>query len=76
MIAPVRLQGMALCLMVIFQVGTGLDNGFSRPPMGWSALYGAPFSQVSEQIVLSAGQGLVEGGLLEAGYEYVNLDDW
>ena len=53
-----------------------LDNGFTEPPMGWSALYGAPFNQVNEQIVQQAAAGLNSSGLLAAGYQYVNLDDW
>ena len=53
-----------------------LDNGFDRPPMGWSALYGAPFGTVNETMVLEAAAGLNASGLLAAGYEYVTLDDW
>ena len=53
-----------------------LDNGFSTPPMGWSALYGAPFGTVNETMVVAAARGLNSSGLLAAGYEYVNLDDW
>ena len=53
-----------------------LDNGFTRPPLGWSALYGAPFSTVNEHIVRTAAQGLVDGGFAAAGYSYVTLDDW
>ena len=53
-----------------------LDNGFTRPPLGWSALYGAPFGTVNETIVRDAAQGLVAGGFAAAGYSYVVLDDW
>ena len=53
-----------------------LDNGFPRPPLGWSALYGAPFSQVTESNVRAAAQGLADGGFAAAGFEYVILDDW
>jgi hypothetical protein len=53
-----------------------LDNGFSAPPMGWSALYGAPFGAVNETVVLEAARGLKASGLLAAGYSYVTLDDW
>ena len=54
----------------------GLDNGFTKPPMGWSALYGAPFGSVDENITRAAASGLASGGLLASGYEYVVLDDW
>ena len=57
-------------------VATSLDNGFDRPPMGWSALYGAPFGSVNETMVLQAARALNTSGLLAAGYEYVTLDDW
>ena len=55
---------------------SAIDNGFTRPPLGWSALYGAPFSTVNEAIVQAAGQGLVTGGFAAAGYTFVVLDDW
>lgn len=68
---------LATTLAVTLAAGThALDNGFTRPPMGWSALYGAPFSTVNETIVRMAAQGLVSGGFQAAGYAYVNLDDW
>ena len=53
-----------------------LDNGFTTPPMGWSALYGAPFNQVNETNVQTAALGLASGGFRDVGYKYVNLDDW
>ena len=55
---------------------SAIDNGFTRPPLGWSALYGAPFSNVNEEIVQGAAAGLASGGWASAGYEYVVLDDW
>ena len=53
-----------------------LDNGFDRPPMGWSGLYGAPFGAVNETIMVRAAQGLNVSGLLAKGYEYITIDDW
>jgi hypothetical protein len=58
------------------RAASSLDNGFPRPPLGWSALYGAPFSTVNETIMRAAAQGLVDGGFAAAGYSYVTLDDW
>ena len=66
---PLLLLSLAHCTL-------SLDNGFTRPPLGWSALYGAPFSDVNETIVRQAAQGLVDGGFAAAGYSYVILDDW
>lgn len=57
-------------------VVSAIDNGFTRPPMGWSALYGAPFGAVNETNVAIAAEGLNASGLLAAGYNYVVLDDW
>jgi hypothetical protein len=65
-----------LATFLLVAVASSLDNGFTKPPMGWSALYGAPFSKVDENSTIAAAAGLAEGGLLEAGYEYVVLDDW
>jgi hypothetical protein len=31
--------------------GVTINNGITLPPMGWSALYGAPFGKVNETIV-------------------------
>ena len=52
------------------------DNGFPRPPLGWSALYGAPFQNINEVNVRAAADGLAAGGWVAAGYTYVIFDDW
>jgi hypothetical protein len=65
-----------LVVFALAAVSSALNNGFTRPPMGWSALYGAPFSTVNETIVREAALGLAQGGWVEAGYHYVTLDDW
>eukprot|EP00040_Diaphanoeca_grandis_P012930 m.65370 g.65370 ORF g.65370 m.65370 type:complete len:555 (+) comp23553_c0_seq1:167-1831(+) len=65
-----------LFLHGIAGVSVALDNGFMHPPMGWSALYGAPFGQVDETNVVGAAKGLAAGGLSKFGYEYITLDDW
>jgi hypothetical protein len=66
----------AVSLAFLLYSAQALDNGFTRPPLGWSALYGAPFSTVNETIVRAAAQGLKDGGFTSAGYGYVILDDW
>ena len=40
----------ALAVGAAVPLAEGLDNGFTAPPMGWSALYGAPFNQVNQTI--------------------------
>jgi len=67
---------MIIAQFTLFVLVQSLDNGFTRPPLGWSALYGAPFSTVSEVIVRDAAAGLAAGGWTSAGYQYVILDDW
>ena len=37
-------------LALVVGLATALDNGFTKPPMGWSALYGAPFGSVNETL--------------------------
>lgn len=73
---PFRFAVAAAYLAFTTTCSHALDNGFTRPPLGWSALYGAPFSQVTEAIVRAASQGLVDGGFARAGYAYVIIDDW
>ncbi len=63
-------------LSLLIVLSSALNNGFTQPPLGYSALYGAPFSQVNEVNVRGAAQGLVDGGFFAAGYKYVILDDW
>ena len=55
---------------------SALDNGFDSPPMGWSALYGAPFNSVNETMLVRAAEGLKASGLAAKGYEYITIDDW
>jgi hypothetical protein len=61
---------------MLFVTAQSLDNGFTKPPMGWSALYGAPFGQVDENSTEGAAAGLASGGFADFGYEYIVLDDW
>ena len=62
-----------------------LDNGLAlTPPMGWMSWerYGCqvnctdfPDSCINEKLYLIQGRLMLEHGYLEAGYEYVNIDD-
>ena len=46
---PMPAEIVAAALLLAAAAGVhALDNGFVRPPLGWSALYGAPFSTVSD----------------------------
>ncbi|KAL7268830.1 hypothetical protein RUND412_008530 [Rhizina undulata] len=44
------------------------------PPLGWNS-WNAFYCDISEEKFLLAGQKIIELGLAEAGYEYVNIDD-
>jgi hypothetical protein len=51
------------------------DDGLARtPPMGWSTWY-AFGTDINETKVVQMADALVEHGLRDAGYEFVNLDD-
>lgn len=51
------------------------DNGVAlTPPMGWSS-WNTFRNRISAQLILETAQAMRENGLLEAGYEFINLDD-
>ena len=52
-----------------------LDNGLARtPPLGLST-WAAFNQQVNDTLVRSLADGMVESGLLAAGYRYLLIDD-
>lgn len=44
------------------------------PPMGWNS-WNTFYDQISDELVRTTADAMVEQGLLEAGYEYLILDD-
>lgn len=51
------------------------NNGAApTPPMGWSS-WNTFRQNISEELILSTAEAMKKTGLLEAGYNYVNLDD-
>lgn len=51
------------------------DNGVAlTPPMGWSS-WNSFRNHIDEDLILEIAAAMKEKGLLEAGYNYVNLDD-
>ena len=55
---------------------SALDNGFTRPALGWSSWYAAPDgSQVTDAFVRASAEALVSSGLAKKGYKYVNVDE-
>ncbi|GAV12347.1 NPCBM/NEW2 domain-containing protein [Paenibacillus sp. NAIST15-1] len=52
-----------------------LDNGLAEtPPMGWNG-WNAFHCDVNAVLVKETAKKMVESGMKEAGYQYVNLDD-
>lgn len=51
------------------------NNGVAlTPPMGWSS-WNTFRQRIDEDIILQTAKAMKESGLLEAGYQYLNLDD-
>ncbi|WP_040197848.1 NPCBM/NEW2 domain-containing protein [Candidatus Soleaferrea massiliensis] len=51
------------------------DNGAAKtPPMGWSS-WNAFHANIDEELITETADAMVQFGLRDAGYEYVNLDD-
>jgi hypothetical protein len=63
-----------LVCVAILGFSTALDNGLGRTPqMGWNSWnhFGC---NVREQTIMRAADRIVELGLKQVGYEYVNID--
>lgn len=51
------------------------SNGTAlTPPMGWSS-WNTFRQNISEELILSTAKAVKDSGLLDAGYQYINLDD-
>ncbi|CCO34830.1 putative alpha-galactosidase [Rhizoctonia solani AG-1 IB] len=64
-------------LSVLGLVGSAqaANNGLARTPqMGWNT-WNKFACDISEDLILSAGQAIVDNGLKDLGYEYVVVDD-
>lgn len=45
-----------------------------RPPMGWSS-WNTFRNNINQDLILETAHAMVDSGLAEAGYQYINLDD-
>jgi alpha-galactosidase len=62
-------------VVVVVVVVMALDNGLGLvPPMGWNS-WNEFHCTVSEALILSTADRIIELGLDKAGYRYVNIDD-
>ena len=57
------------------KTATDYNNGAAlTPPMGWSS-WNTFRNHINEDLILEVADAMKESGLLDAGYQYVNLDD-
>lgn len=51
------------------------NNGVAKtPPMGWSS-WNTFRNHIDQDLILESAKAMVNSGLAEAGYKYINLDD-
>lgn len=56
-------------------LGEKYDNGVAlTPPMGWAS-WNTFKNTIDEDLIFETAQAMVEKGLLDAGYNFVNIDD-
>lgn len=66
-----RLATSLLCL----SSSTSLDNGVGQTPaMGWNS-WNVFRCEIHEELIREVARAMVDSGLRDAGYHYVNLDD-
>ena len=54
---------------------SALDNGLARtPPMGWNS-WNIFHENINENLIKQIADAIVESGMKDAGYIYLNLDD-
>src|SRR5579863_6619780 len=56
-----------------FRVVVG-DTLALTPPMGWNSWY-IHYNRVTDQDVRAAADAMISSGMVEYGYQYVNMDD-
>lgn len=58
-----------------YPVNSLYDNGVAQtPPMGWSS-WNLFRNKIDENLIYEMGVALKESGLLDCGYQYLNIDD-
>lgn len=69
---------LVLCIGLLgfnYSQAYALDNGLAQtPPMGWNG-WNAFHCDVNAVLVKETAKKMVESGMKEAGYQYVNIDD-
>lgn len=60
---------------VSLDLGEKYDNKVAlTPPMGWAS-WNTFHNNIDENLIYETGKAMVEKGLLDAGYKFINLDD-
>ncbi|HEX3046011.1 MAG TPA: glycoside hydrolase family 27 protein [Bacillota bacterium] len=80
LLAPGLFLGLLLTIIFAFQINqnrvTALDNGLARtPPMGWNS-WNYFAGNINEKLVREIADAMVKSGMRDAGYEYINIDDY
>ena len=66
---------MILLFIFIFKVIICLDNGLAKTPqMGWNS-WNRFGCSINEKLIMDTIDALNSSGLIEYGYNYINLDD-
>ena len=66
---------MFLIIVSIFKLLYSLDNGLGlTPQMGWNS-WNKFGCSINEKLILETIDALNSSGLIESGYNYINLDD-
>lgn len=66
---------LAVCLALV-KLGESLDNGLSQaPPMGYNTWNDLGCKNMNEANIKAVANTLVDSGLRDAGFVYLNLDD-
>jgi len=72
---PVDVKQITQMAKVNIDLGEDHDNGAAlTPPMGWSS-WNTFHNRISEQLILEVAEAMKKSGLVDAGYQYLNIDD-
>ena len=63
-----------ICISILSILSISVLRAVETPTMGWSSWNAFGF-EISEDIIKSQADALIETGLKNAGYKYVNIDD-
>ncbi|KAB4443420.1 alpha-galactosidase, partial [Bacteroides thetaiotaomicron] len=61
-------------LSTMFMANTFAQKDIDRPIMGWSS-WNTYHVNISEELIKQQADALINHGLKEAGYNYINIDD-